>query len=137
MMFALINDFDRAFNAMDWAFNRSHQETINRPSRTIHVDIINEQSAYILEADLPGLSEADVSLTLKDKVLTIQAERRVEAREDTTRRERGHLHMHRRFALPTHVQEDAMEAILENGVLRITMPKTADAGPKTIPVKAA
>ena len=136
-MLTLLNDFDRAFNAMDWALNRGHQRTFNRVKSTIDVDIIDDQSAYILEADLPGLSETDVALTLKDKILTIQAERTIDPREETTRRERKHLRIHRSFALPAHIQEDEMGAIMENGVLRITIPKTPDAGPKTIPVKAA
>ena len=136
-MLAFLHEMDRALNTTDWTLNRGPITPPKARVARIAVDITEQDSAYILEADLPGFSEHEVVLTVKGKVLTLQGQRNVEARETPTRRERQHLKLRRSFALPDHVQEEALEATLKNGVLKVTMPKSQDAGPRIIPIQTA
>jgi HSP20 family protein len=81
-----------------------------------------------VSAELPGLDEKDVEVLIDKDVLTIRGEKRSET-EDRERRfsERTYGHFERSIALPFTVEEDKAEASFKNGVLTITLPKSADA----------
>ena len=90
------------------------------------VDIKDEGDRYTVEADLPGLGKEDVSVTIGEGVMEITAkktEQKEESREDYIRRERGYMSFHRRLALPEDVDLEKVEAKLEDGVLRLALPK--------------
>jgi HSP20 family protein len=82
-------------------------------------------------AELPGIDENDVEVTLDDDVLTLRGEKRAE-NEDKDRQfsERFYGHFERRIPLDAEVQADKVEARFKNGVLTITMPKTERAQSK-------
>jgi HSP20 family protein len=82
-------------------------------------------------AELPGIDEKDVEVTLDDDVLTLRGEKRAE-NEDKDRQfsERFYGHFERRIPLDAEVQADKVEARFKNGVLTITMPKTERAQSK-------
>ena len=136
-MLAFINELDRALNAFDWAVHHTQSSYRSQGIRGVEVDIIETDEAYVVTADLPGLQESDLELTVKDKVLSLKAERPTQRVEGTNRRERKHLKLQRTFALPSHVSADAVEATLQNGVLTINVPKTPEAETRAIPIKAA
>ncbi len=89
-------------------------------------------------AELAGLDEKDVEVLLAEGVLTIRGEKKGET-EDKGRHfsERYYGRFERRVALPVEVDEDKVQASFENGVLTVTMPKSAkaEAHVKRIPVK--
>ncbi len=105
------------------------------------VDIAEDAAAYHLTAELPGLSEQDVEVTLSGDTLTLKGEKRQEAErdeKDTHLSERSYGMFQRSFVLPDGVDRDRIEASFSKGVLTMTLPKTpaAAAQPKKIDVKA-
>ncbi len=105
--------------------------------RTFAVDVREEPTRYVIEADLPGVSQEHLDLNFEGDVLTIQARHNSE-REDKGEgyhvRERGSGVVSRQFRLPDAVDRDHIEAELKNGVLTVTLPKAEAAKPKRIAV---
>ncbi len=109
------------------------------------VDVRETDGAYILDMDLPGYSENDVSLSLKDRVLTISsvaqaAKEGAEKAEDKAEyliRERREARFVRRFSLPRDIDPEKVEANFKNGVLTVTIPRQPEAQPKQILIKTA
>lgn len=102
------------------------------------LDLFETANGYRLEFDLPGVVEGDVQVSIEDGLLELTAERKpVERAEGEQARyvERRHERFARRVRLPGQVDEDKIEATLENGVLRILIPKAAVAQPRRIEVR--
>jgi HSP20 family protein len=95
-------------------------------------------ASLVLKADLPGLTEKDVHLTVQQEVLSLTGERKPDAPEGyfVHRQERTPIKFARSFALPCRVDSERSTAVLENGVMTITLPKTPDAQPRQISIKA-
>ena len=106
------------------------------------VDMNADEKAYHVTAELPGVEDKDVEVSVGDDYLYIQAEKR-QAREDKTKNyfvsERNYGVFQRTFALPNDIDRNAIDAKFARGVLTITLPKSAkaQASTKKIEVKAA
>ena len=104
-----------------------------------HIELSESDKDIKVEAELPGLSEGDIELTLKDGALLIRGEKK-SAIEDKSRRvtERFYGRFERSIPLPSEVREDQVNATFKNGVLTVTLPKSAEATQKSkrIPIKA-
>jgi HSP20 family protein len=98
----------------------------------------DEQNLYA-EAEVPGLTMDDLDLTVVGGELTIRGERKGFEQEGVVhhRREREVGTFSRVVRLPVEVDVDRVQANLEHGVLRITLPKSAGARPRKIEVKSA
>ncbi|MBI3791745.1 MAG: Hsp20/alpha crystallin family protein [Gemmatimonadetes bacterium] len=108
------------------------------PAWSPSVDILETKDALVLEADLPGLSAKDLQVQADDRVLTISGTRTV-AEGDTPEqrvrlRERVGGTFRRRFQLPKGVDASQIQATFTDGVLRVRIPKAAEAQPRTITV---
>lgn len=92
----------------------------------------------VFEADLPGLSEKDVQLSIHHDVLSLSGERRTELPQGYVahRQERMPVKFTRSFTLPCKIDPEKSEAIMKNGVLTVTLAKAAEAQPRQIAVKA-
>jgi len=102
------------------------------------VDVYENDKAYVVEVDLPGLKKEDVKVTLQDNVLTIQGERRLAREEkgvDYHRQERFYGKFLRSFTLPETVDADKVSAEFKDGVLRLTLPKREPSAGRVIEVK--
>jgi HSP20 family protein len=87
-----------------------------------------------ISAEIPGLNEKDVELTVHDGVLTIRGEKKSES-EDKGYSERWYGRFERRIALPFGVEEEKAEASFRDGVLTVTLPKSAEGeGVRRIPI---
>jgi HSP20 family protein len=95
-------------------------------------------AGLVLEADLPGLGEKDVQLSIHQDVLTISGERKQDAPQGSYvhRQERRPVRFSRSFALPCKVDPEKSTASLKNGVLTLTLAKASEAQPRQITVKA-
>ncbi|MFM1815590.1 MAG: hypothetical protein RLZ98_2285 [Pseudomonadota bacterium] len=94
------------------------------------VDVRESDGKIIVEAELPGLEEKDVDVTLRDGVLRIRGEKkseREEKKDDYHLTERSYGRYERAFRLPEGIDEDKIAAELKNGVLHITVPKKPEA----------
>jgi HSP20 family protein len=106
------------------------------------VDVAEKDKAYEITAELPGMSEKDIEVTFADGTLTIKGEKQEEKEEkkkDYYLHERRFGSFERRFGVPDGVEANKIEASFEKGILKVTLPKTAEAQKveKKITVKAA
>lgn len=97
------------------------------------------ETAWVLTAEAPGVTESDVSLTVADGILTLKATRAARAPDGYTakRQERGALMLERSIALPEGVDAGEARAVLEHGILTITLPKRKEATPRRIEIRSA
>ena len=101
------------------------------------VDIEETEEAVVLTADLPGVDEKDIEITVHEGVLLLSGKRESVVDEETGTslyRERTHGSFFRRFRLGRKVDAEQIAATYRNGVLTVTLPKREDAKPKQIPV---
>jgi HSP20 family protein len=101
------------------------------------VDIVDKGDKYLIKADLPGLDEKDISLELKEGVLTLKGERKYEYEENKDnvyRSERSYGSFMRSFAL-NDVNEEAIKAEYKNGILNVELPKAEAKKAKKIEIK--
>ena len=103
------------------------------------VDIFETERELTLLADLPGVKAKDLKIDLKDNVLTLTAdETPLEGPEEKeVVREYRNGTYYRQFSLSDTIDQSKIEALLKDGVLRLTLPKVAAATPRKIAVKAA
>jgi HSP20 family protein len=101
--------------------------------------VSDEGNAWVLRAELPGLSEKDVELTVNAETVTLRAERKVEplAKHTVHRRERPSYRVARTFTLGTKIDPERVEASMKNGVLTVKLAKAADAQPRKVLVRAS
>ena len=94
------------------------------------VDLVERDNAFEVHADLPGLDEKNIEVKVTNGVLTIKGEKeenKEEKKEDFHLRERRFTSFERSIRLPETVDVEKIEAKFKNGVLKVTMPKTAEA----------
>lgn len=120
----LFNDsfFRSFFDMSDWM-----------GSAGFRVDVKDKADHYLLEAELPGVSEDQIDLTVDNDVLTITANARSERKEEKDNYlycERRAGRMERSFSLEG-IQQDNISADYKNGMLTVTLPKNAPEQPKT------
>lgn len=106
------------------------------------MDLVEKDEAYEVTAELPGIDEKDVEIRLSNRTLTIKgekAEEKEEKEKDYYLSERRYGSFQRSFQVPEGVDASKIEATFAKGVLKVTLPKTADAqkAEKKIEVKAA
>ncbi len=104
------------------------------------VDMIDHKEEIVLRADLPGLDEKDIEVTVQDGTLTVRGERKEEKeekKEDYYYSERTYGAFTRTLMLPTGVDPDKVKATFSKGVLEVHLPKAKEAEGKKIEVKAA
>jgi len=105
----------------------------------VAVDIREEDDAFYVDAEVPGMSAEDVKVDVEKNVLTLSGERKVEKEEieDTYRRvERQYGSFTRSFTLPETVDTDNISADLKEGVLALRLPKKEAPTPRSISVNA-
>lgn len=95
-------------------------------SGQMRVDIRETEKAFLLDADMPGVSKNQISLDIDDDRLTIQVsqdEQQEDRQENYIRRERTARTLTRSFGL-SNIDQDKIKASLDNGVLHIELPKS-------------
>ncbi len=106
------------------------------------IDIREEKDRYVLEAELPGLSDKDITLELKDNVLTLATAKEAVSGEkkehhDWVRRERRSFRFSKSFSLPDDADPERIEAKFKDGLLKIELLRKAESAPRIVPVRAA
>lgn len=102
------------------------------------VDILDNDSEIKIIAELPGVEENDIDIQIGNNVLSIRGEKKAEQEEKNKRYyriERSYGSFQRNITLPTGVQEDKVEAHFKKGVLTISIPKSAEAMTKRVPIQ--
>jgi HSP20 family protein len=130
-----MNDlFGRFFN-LDWPW-----ETTRPGGWWPTLDVADKDDAVVVKVDVPGMKAQDIDISVQGNTLTITGERK-DVREEKDgdnyyHCERRSGSFRRDITLPTTVEADKIEAQYRDGVLTVTMPKTEQAKPKRIAVKA-
>jgi len=98
------------------------------------VDIVENDTGYTVTTELPGVAESDIEVKFSEGTLTITGEKREEKEEkkkDYFLSERRYGSFKRSFRVADGIDADKIEATFKNGVLTVTLPKTAEAAKKT------
>lgn len=136
----LMDDFFRGFDM--WPFSRRESGPFEWRTGAFSpsVDVRDEDNRVTIEAELPGMTEKDVEVSLSADSITIRGEKKKETEEEEKnyyRVERSYGSFERTVPLPVDIEPDKVEAKFKNGVLSITLPKTKEALAQTrkIPIK--
>ena len=133
-------DVPSTLNLLDQMLDRfTSQPAGSRPWGPA-VDIVENDKELLLAADLPGVKLEDVEVRIEDGTLTLSGSRKFENEDSKNgyhRIERSYGEFHRAFALPDSVDATKVQAALDNGVLKVTLPKKETARPRTVKVEIA
>jgi HSP20 family protein len=104
------------------------------------IDVSENDKEIAVTVEMPGLERKDVDISLENDILTIRGEKQMEAEKDDKNRsvhlaERSYGVFYRALQLPPGVDPSSVQASMQNGVLRITIPKPARSQAKKIEVK--
>mgnify|MGYP003574701242 FL=1 len=133
--FGEVDTFQRQMNRLFEDYARPDNSVSGWTPR---VDIFEDENQIILSAELPGLSDKDVTVNVENNVLTISGERKLENEESKdgyTRVERYYGSFNRSFSLPNTVDIEKVDAKMDKGVLTVTLPRREETKPKQIEVK--
>jgi HSP20 family protein len=130
------NEMNRLFNTF---FDTPTANGGTQPARRWlpAMDLLETGDHFVLRADLPGLTEGDVTIELEDNVLTISGERKAEhedREEGYYRVERASGSFSRSLTLPEGVDADAITASFTNGVLEVKVPKPEQRKPRKVSI---
>jgi HSP20 family protein len=104
------------------------------------VDIYETDQDLVLTAEIPGIDEKDVEISLENNVLSIKGDRKFEKEtkeENYHRIERSYGTFYRSFTLPNYVDPEKVHAVHENGVLKVHMGKKPELKPKKVKILKA
>jgi HSP20 family protein len=134
-------EFSTLQDRMNRLFRESHgdsrEESLTTSSFAPAVDVYEDEHQVTLKVEVPGVDEKDIDVRIENNVLSVHGERKFEKeeKEENFRRvERQYGSFTRTFTLPNIVDAEKVEAHYEKGVLKITLPKKAEAKPKQIKV---
>ncbi len=126
-----LNDFDSLFGNF---LSDSALLSNSKPA----VDIAETKAEYILEVDLPGLSEKDVEVKVEENLLTISTkkeEKKEEEQKTYIMKERKSSSFARSFVLPSDTDVESISAAFKQGILTLNIKKSEKAKPKSIDIK--
>jgi HSP20 family protein len=136
----LHREIDRLFDDLArgalTGFQQGHDRLV--PS----MDVIENDNEIVVTAEMPGLQRKDIDISIDDDVLTIRGEKKVEEKQKDEKKnfhvtERAYGVFYRAIQLPSGVDPSKVEATMENGVLKITIPKPARSQARKIEVQEA
>lgn len=103
------------------------------------IEVFEKEDKFVVKAELPGMKEEDIDVSVVGDTLTVRGEKRSESEvkeEDYYCCERAYGSFSRSVALPSTVDAKGIEASYEDGVLEVSLPKAAEVKPKKISVSA-
>jgi HSP20 family protein len=136
----------RELNALQGEMNRLFNSFFDEGDNGVQrrwapaVDLVEREDSLVLKADLPGMSEDDVQIEVRDNILMISGERKAEHEEKQNgyyRVERAFGRFSRSVQLPAGVDTSGIAASFENGVLEITIPKPEERKPRKIEISGS
>ena len=148
-MFGYIGDYDRTLDLLDdlrRQMNRAYSAARPQARRQLAdgggfppTNLYDTGGGLVIEAEVPGMKEGDIAVTLNRDVLTLAGERKVVPPEgySTHRNERYSVRFSRSYSLPVQVDPDQVKATLKHGVLRVELEKAEAQKPRQIAVKVS
>ncbi len=133
--FSFHNEIGRLFSDVFGA--DSPKTELNDATWRPTVDVSETENGFEIRAELPGVSENDLNVSVTDNLLTIKGEKHQEAETDGKnyhRVERRYGSFQRQFTLPREVETDSIKAEYTDGVLTLSIPKAEAAKPTEISI---
>ena len=135
-------EFSTLQDRMNRLFRESYgpegrEESLTSSTFAPPVDVYEDEHNVNLKIEVPGIDEKDIDVRIENNVLTVHGERKFEKdeKEENFRRvERHYGSFTRTFTLPSTVDSEKVSANYDKGILKITLPKKAEAKPKQIKV---
>lgn len=128
------NRLASVFDHFDRIFESAFAPLASLPNwTTLPLSMWEDESAYHVEIDAPGVSEKDVELTVQDGELIVRGERKSEGRQGGYD-SRSYGRFEQRIGLPAAVDAEKVTATLKNGVLEVALPKSEAAKPRRIAI---
>lgn len=127
---SVFDDFFKPWN--EWFTNGG---LLSKPMNIPAVNVVENQNEYKVSMAAPGLKKADFHIDVEGNMLTISSEKeetKEEKDEQYTRKEFSYSSFSRSFSVPEDVKQDKIEAVYEEGILKISLPKREDAKTKSI-----
>jgi HSP20 family protein len=125
-------EIEELFEQLNDGFSQMSESMETELGDGIKVDVADRDDAVVVTADVPGFDADDIDVSVRDRRLTIAAERsdsaEADADEQYYRRERTRRAVQRTVSLPTEVEEADASASYENGVLTVELPKLEETG---------
>ncbi len=139
----------RNMSALQERINKVFEESINRSGdmEDDHismcawkpvVDIFEKDKIIVIRAEIPGVKKEDVSVEVKDNILTLKGERKpdnIVDEKEYYRRERIFGKFHRAFTMQDFVEPESISAKIADGVLEVTLPRPEEEKPRQVKVK--
>ncbi len=135
MMFGMI-PFERSDNNIFDLFDNFQKQFFRNSNATLpafRADIRDLDDKFVLDAELPGVNKEDISLDLKEGILTVKAEHKEDQEQkqgEYIRRERRTGSFARSFDV-SGIDESGISAAYKNGILEVTLPKQAPVVPES------
>ena len=127
-------ELDKAFDQR--AATRDNSEATWMPA----VELVDAGDNFVLKAQLPGIDPKDVDVQVTREAISISGERRYENTDEKSgyvRSEFRYGKFHRVLPLPTHIQNDSVQAEYKEGILTLTLPKVTEARNKVVKINLA
>ena len=132
------NGTPRLFGDFDRFFGHLFDDIPELAARTPAVDVRELDDRYVLEAELPGMTQKDIDVKVEDNLLTISSaktEEKEEKKNGYIMRERSSSSFRRSFVLPKDADPQKIDAHFKNGLLSLELHKTPESKPRAIEVK--
>lgn len=132
---SFIQEFDRLFSRAVAARDDEGRGCTLYPA----IDLVETEEAFVIKADLPGIKQDEIDLSITDNVLTIKGEKKsekVEEGESYHFTERTTGTFTRSIPLPTLIDQEKVTAAYRNGVLEVSVPKHEQVKAKKIEIKS-
>jgi HSP20 family protein len=127
----------RELDLVERRMRRMLEDVAFAPTLTPAADVYETKDEYVLELEVPGYDEKELTIEASDHTVAIRGERKAleeKAEKDFRLRERLEKHFERRFELPPEADTEHLTAVFEKGVLELHAPKSREAKPRKIPI---
>lgn len=135
-LFSTRREIDRIFD--NFFHNQSVAGTATESTWSPLVDVVDAEDHVEFHAEIPGMSEDDVKVSITENVLTITGEKKTESEDSKDGyhlSERSYGLFQRSFTLPGNLVTEDIAALCKNGVLSISVPKVKKEEARQIPIK--
>ncbi|MBN2651740.1 MAG: Hsp20/alpha crystallin family protein [Spirochaetales bacterium] len=126
------------FEELDKMMNFAPSKVVN--ARSFAIDFEEAENGFLLTADLPGVNEKDLEVSVEKDVMKISINSKNEKEKKEKNylvKERSEFRAERRIRLPENASSEDIEAELKNGILTVSIKKKEETKPKTITIKSA
>jgi HSP20 family protein len=134
-------EMERFQQEMNRLFSSTFSDTrVQTPSRFPAMNVWTNEEGVVVTAELPGVNAEDVDISVVNDILTVSGSRQpdeLQTGERYHRRERNFGRFSRTFQLPFQVDTNAVDAMLEKGVLHVSLPRAESDKPRKIAIQSA